>query len=79
MLCSSAVQAKGMKTWLQEPKEKEQIHFTVQKALKSCVSLVRSIITEAVTSIDTSSDPKLPNSGVLLLAVSISSSQEKSY
>lgn len=73
------MQAKAVKTWLQEPKEKKQTHFTMQKALKGHVSLVRSIITGAVTPIDTLSDPKLPNSGVLLLAVLISSSQEKSY
>lgn len=51
----------------------------MQKALKGHVSLVRSIIAGAVTPVDASSDPRLPNCGVLLLAVLISSSQEKSY
>lgn len=68
-----------MKTWLQEPKEKKQTHFAMHKGLKDHVSSVRSIITGAVTPFDTWNDPKLPNSGVLLLAISISSSQEKSY
>lgn len=51
----------------------------MQKTLKGRVSSVRSITAEAVTPTDASSDSKLPSSGVLLLAVLSSSSQEGSY